>query len=315
MSFEQIIGHEKIIKHFKNAITNDRVAHSYLFEGSKGIGKRTMGKALAKELLSQDKTMNITNHPDFKIIETTDSTIKKEMIKELQKDIKIKPHSGNKKVYIISEGEKMTPEAQNSFLKTLEEPPSYVTIIITTTNKEKLLKTIVSRCQPVEFHLISTKKIEDLLVEKYKKTYDQAKFIANFSNGIVGRAILLCEGELETLREDTLRAIDNTIKSGKEKVFTTSEFFEKNKESIDEILDMMTLYFRDILIYAETNCEDFIINSDKMESIKSHSNYLAKHSLHDIINSIMITKHKIDLKVNFSLCIEMMLLEIQEGGK
>lgn len=315
MSFEQILGHENIIKNFKYAMENDRIAHSYLFEGPKGIGKKTMGKALAKMLLSQPKSMDIVNHPDFKIIETAENIIKIDKIEELQKDIKVKPHDGGKKIYIICEADKMNVASQNKFLKTLEEPPPYVTIILTTTNKEKLLPTIVSRCQPVVFHIVNTTKIENLLVEKYEKTREQAKFIANFSNGILGRAILLCKSEFETMREDTLTAIDNTIRSGKEKVFTTSDFFEKNKESIDEILDIMIFYFRDILIYGETGSGEHIINSDKMESIKNQSNYLGKHQLHDIINSIMITKQNIDLKVNFSLCIEMMLLEIQEGGR
>ena len=315
MNSENIIGHETLIKNFEMAISNNRVAHSYLFEGPKGIGKKTVGKLLAKMLLVQDKAMDMANHPDFKIIETQKDIISVEQIEDLQKDIKIKPHDGGKKVYIICDADKMNTTSQNKFLKTLEEPPSYVIIILTTTNKEKLLATIVSRCQPVIFHLVNTEEISHFLVETYGKTAEQAKFIANFSNGTVGRAILLCQDDFQAIREETLSAIDITIKSGKEKVFATSDFFEKNKSWIDEILDMMIFYFRDIMIYGETACESHIINSDKIRDIKNQSNLLDKHRLHGIINSIMETKQNIDLKVNFSLCIEMMLLEIQEGGR
>ena len=99
----------------------------------------------------------------------------------------------------------------------------------------------------------------------------------------------------------------------KEKIFTTREFFEKNKDDIVEILDIMLFYFRDALIYAETGSDKHIINKDKIDFIKTHYNQLEKNALHDIIETVLVTKDNIDLKVNFSLNIEMMLLEIQEG--
>ena len=326
MNLDEIVGHEKIINNFKNAIINGQIAHSYIFEGPKSIGKKTIATALAKTLLCEKKLTEACgicgscvqfeheNQPDFKIIDNLENTIKKSDIQELQKDIKIKPFKGNRKVYIVCQAENMTAEAQNSFLKTLEEPPDFAIIILTTENKEKLLPTIISRCQLVAFNYVDITKIENMLVNKFNNTSEQASFISNFSNGVVGRAILLSESEeFEELREQTLKAIDTTITQSKEKIFTTSEFFEKNKDDINEILNIMLFYFRDLIIYSETNSSRHIINKDKIELITTHYNHIEKSALHDIIDTVLSTKENIDLKVSFSLNIELMLLEIQEG--
>lgn len=312
MNFDHIVGHEKIINNFKNAIDNKQIAHSYIFEGPRSIGKKTTALALARALLGQD--FQTENQPDFFIIDNDDNTIKKEEIEELQKDIKVRPFAGNKKVYVICEAEKMTRSAQNSFLKTLEEPPDYASIILTSVNKNKLLRTIVSRCQLVSFNHVRSEKIEELLIDKYKKDEKDASFLASFSQGIVGRAInLSMDDKFSNLREETIEAIDTTITSSKEKIFTTSVFFEKNKDDIEEILDIMLFYFRDLAIYKEIRNDRHIINSDLMDKIKNHSNKLENKALHDIIQVILDTKENINLKVNFSLNIEIMLLEIQEG--
>lgn len=312
MSFDHIVGHEKIINNFKNAIDNKQVAHSYIFEGPKSVGKKTTALALSKALLGQG--LQTENQPDLFIIDTDKNTIKKEQIEELQKDIKVRPFAGNKKVYLVCQAEKMTRSAQNSFLKTLEEPPEYATIILTSVNKNKLLRTIVSRCQLVSFNYVTSRKIEKLLMDKYNNDEKNARFLANFSNGIVGRAIKLSrDEEFSELRDKTIEAIDTTITGSKEKIFTTSVFFEKNKDDIEEILDIMLFYFRDLAIYRETRNDRHIINSDIMDNIKNHSNKLENKALHDIIQVILDTKENINLKVNFSLNIEIMLLEIQEG--
>ena len=328
MNFDHIIGHEKIIENFKNAVTNGHVAHSYIFEGPRSIGKKTTAIALGKTLLCEAKKQEPCgictscmqfkndNQPDFKVISTEDNSIKVEEIRNLEKDISIRPFSGNRKVYIICNAEKMTVAGQNSFLKTLEEPPDYAVIILTTENKEKLLATIVSRCQTVVFKPTSASRIEQFLVENFNETVEQASFIASFSNGIVGRAVNLSQNErFKGLREDTIKAIDTTVMQSKEKIFTSREFFEKNKDDIEEILDIILFYFRDLIIYAETGTDKYIINKDKIDFIETHYNQLEKNALHDIIEVVLETKDNIELKVNFSLNIEMMLLQIQEGIK
>ncbi|AFS77194.1 DNA polymerase III, subunit delta' [Gottschalkia acidurici 9a] len=325
MDFNDVIGHEKIISNLKNTIRNDHVAHSYLFEGSKLIGKETLGKVFAKTLLCEKRSVepcNIcqsciqfdkTNHPDFKIIYPDGQSFKKDQAEEIQRDIRIKPFNSYRKVYILKDIEKMTIEAQNSFLKTLEEPPEYAVIIMTTVNKYKLVPTILSRCQTINFTLVESSKIEKSLVERLKKSDAEAKFLSLFSNGIVGKAIALSESEdFKKIREELITAIDTTLNEDRTKVFSTSEFFQENKDDIEDILDMILLWFRDILIYKESNNENYLVNKDKVHTIINHSKNLNIEKIHDIIETVINTKESIDSKVNFGLAIEMMLLQIQE---
>ncbi|RKD28829.1 DNA polymerase III subunit delta' [Thermohalobacter berrensis] len=325
MDFSNIIGHEVIINNLKKAIKNNSISHSYLFEGPKLIGKRTVAKAFAKTLLCQKEgtepcntcasciQFNSGNMPDFYIESPEGQYFKKEQIDKIQKSMRRLPYEGKRKVYILENIDKMTQEAQNSFLKTLEEPPTYAVIIMTVVNSNSLLPTIISRCQLVRFSPIENNKIKDFIISKYEKTEEEASFTASFSNGIIGKAIKICESEeFKQLREDVISIIDNTINSEKFKIFSISEFFEKNKESIEDILDMIIIWFRDLLIMKETDNYSFIINRDKIQILEQHSSKLSIDKIYDIIERVKETKDDIASKVNFQLAVEVMLLEMQE---
>lgn len=325
MDFEDIIGHENIIKGFKNAINNGTISHSYFFEGPKSIGKETLAKTLAKTLLCQkggDTPCNRCsscikfdsgNHPDFHIEYPDGNSFKKEQIDELQRSIIKIPLESVKKVYILDHVDKMTQAAQNSFLKTLEEPPEYMILILLGINSYSLLPTIISRCQLVKFNSVEKYKIEKALIDIYHKTEEQAKLIALFSDGSVGRAIELSKSEeFKHLRDETIEKLDVVTNGDKIKIYSTSDFFEQNKEYIDEIMDIVLIWYRDLLIYSETKSEEFIINKDKIDIITSQCRKLTKNKINDLINIVLKTKDDINSNVNFQLAIEVMLLKIQE---
>ena len=162
MSFNNIIGNEKIKSYLQEFINNKAISHSYLFSGQDGIGKKLFAREFAKMILclSDNKPCNScsscikfdsNNNPDFLQIEPDGNSIKISQIREMQKNVYEKPILSNKKVFIIDESEKMTEEAQNSLLKTLEEPPEYMVIILISSNENKLLNTIKSRCLKINF--------------------------------------------------------------------------------------------------------------------------------------------------------------------
>ncbi|MGF7058431.1 DNA polymerase III subunit delta' [Brassicibacter mesophilus] len=325
MDFNDIIGHEKIKENLQSAIKNSSVTHSYLFEGPRSIGKEKLAKVLAKTLLckaSGAKPCNTctscikfdsNNHPDFFIEEPQGDSFKKEQIEEIQRSMRMLPYEGKRKVYILNDVNKMTQEAQNSFLKTLEEPPAYVVIIMTVINSYSLLPTIISRCQMLKFTPMQNRKIEEALINMYGKSSHEARFIASFSNGIIGRAISLSQSdEFKKLRDDVISIIDSTINSDSFKVFSISEFFEDKKEIIEDILDIILIWFRDLLIYKETGDSRFLINMDKIDIVSSHCSKLPKQKIHDIIEVVRSTKDNIYSKVNYQLSIEVMLLKMQE---
>ena len=139
--FEKIIGNDKIKKEIEKSVKETKTSHSYLFIGTEGIGKKLIAKEFAKMLLCLNENkycnnckscieFNSNNNPDFLYIEPKENSLKIEQIRELQKKIQEKPIISTNKVYIINDADKMTQEAQNCLLKTLEEPPDYATIIL-----------------------------------------------------------------------------------------------------------------------------------------------------------------------------------------
>ena len=126
MYFENIIGQDFAKKYLTNSIKKNKINHAYMFEGIDGIGKKNLAKELSKILLD---TENVENSPDYINIYPDGNSIKIAQIRKLQTDIIVKPHK-KYKIYIINQAEKMTVEAQNALLKTLEEPPEYAIIIL-----------------------------------------------------------------------------------------------------------------------------------------------------------------------------------------
>ena len=177
MSFNNIIGNEKIKSYLQEFINNKAISHSYLFSGQDGIGKKLFAREFAKMILclSDNKPCNScsscikfdsNNNPDFLQIEPDRNSIKISQIREMQKNVYEKPILSNKKVFIIDESEKMTEEAQNSLLKTLEEPPEYMVIILISSNENKLLNTIKSRCLKINFLNIDNVELKSYIKEK-----------------------------------------------------------------------------------------------------------------------------------------------------
>lgn len=178
MIFRDIIGNEKNKKLLRNIIDTNNTAHSYMFIGKDSIGKQLFAKEFAKAILciNEDKPCNkcksciefdTYNNPDFSIIEPDGNSIKIDQIRELTKKVYEKPVISHRKVYIINDSDYMTKEAQNSLLKTLEEPPKYVTIILITSNENLFLPTIKSRCTKVSFNKLTNEELKKILEKEY----------------------------------------------------------------------------------------------------------------------------------------------------
>ena len=175
MDFKDLIGNNKIKDYLINSASNNQMLHSYMFSGREGIGKKLFAKIFAKMILclSEDKPCNACkscisfegeNHPDFmQINEENGKSIKIEQIRLMQEKVVEKPIISDKKVYIINDAELLTKEAQNCLLKTLEEPPEYVIIILIVSNESKILNTVKSRCVKIEFEKISDEEINNYL--------------------------------------------------------------------------------------------------------------------------------------------------------
>ena len=293
MNFNHIIGNEPIKQLLTKTIQNKTNTHSYLFIGQEGIGKQLFAKEFAKAILcleEKEKPCNkckaciefeTSNNPDYNEIKTEENSIKIEQIRLMQSKIAEKPIISNKKVYIINDSEKMTKEAQNCLLKTLEEPPEYITIILITSNESQILNTVKSRCTKINFN-----PIENGILKKYlEQTHNFQNITENMLkvySGSIKKALEINENQ-EIYNEldkyfyniEKLKIID---------VLNKIECLYKNKENIKEMLEY--------------------INVILLEKAKTNTQYI------EYIQQVEQTKQKIKLNANYDMTIDNLLLNI-----
>ena len=291
--FERLIGNEKIKEDLNLIIKEDNIFHSYMFIGTEGIGKKKFAKEFAKGILCLDKNkpcekckscleFDNNNNPDFYYIGLgEENSTKIDTIREMQKKIQELPIVSTRKVYIIDDFEYVTREAQNCLLKTIEEPPEFVTIILITANESKILNTIKSRCLKINFKNIETNKLKDFLEKNYKINSISENEIRLY-NGSIGKALKIQEKkEIYTKVESVFENIENyNIITAKNNL----EVLYKEKDYINELLDYINVIF---------------INKAK-ENIK----YV------DYINIVEQTKRKINSNCNYDMTIDSLLFSI-----
>ncbi|MDY6863423.1 MAG: DNA polymerase III subunit gamma/tau, partial [Thermodesulfobacteriota bacterium] len=180
-NFDEVIGQEHVVRTLKNAIVAGRIAHAFLFTGSKGVGKTSVARILAKALNCESgPTVNpcsqcagckeITNGNSIDVLEIDGAThTKVDEVREIIENIKYRPSGSRFKIYIIDEVHMLSGSAFNALLKTLEEPPEHVIFIFATTEAHKIPETVLSRCQRFDFRRISYKEILSHLISLTKK--------------------------------------------------------------------------------------------------------------------------------------------------
>ncbi len=300
MSFENIIGNNKVKTLLSNSIQANNVLHSYLFVGSDGIGKFLFAKEFANMILCNSEDFltkpckhctsciqfSSDNHPDFMVIDLEDGkNIKIEQIRYLQEKIAEKPIVSSKKVYIINNSDFMTKEAQNCLLKTLEEPPEYAIIILVLSNENKLLNTIISRCTKIFFQALSNSEIlEYFSNNNINNTFNSN--ILKLCSGSIGKAIEL---QSSAIHYDNIDSIISSLdKNNIIDLWGQSDILYQSKDNISNLLEYMNIIFMDKLI----------------------DNYNIRY-----INCVKIieqTKKRLSSNANYDMCIDNLLLKMWE---
>ncbi|WP_434564899.1 DNA polymerase III subunit delta' [Thermoanaerobacterium thermosaccharolyticum] len=318
----KIYGHKNILSLFNKIVSSQKIANAYLFIGESGFGKEFMAKYFAmminckngsKPCLSCPSCIQMIsgNHPDIFFIEPDGISIKVETLRNVViNNAYVKPYNSYKKIFIIKEAEKMTEQAQNSILKTLEEPPEYGLFILTSSKMEGLLPTIVSRCEIIRFTRESDEVIEDYLINEKKIDKSKAKKIASIANGNYGKANLLIDEGYSRIRSELGDILYNVINQDKALRLESFKFFDENREMIDDIIDIMFSYLRDLMILKLLGSEEYIINKDMVDKLKDFSGNLTGFKLNNIINEIEELAFNLKSNVNYQLAIEKFLLNI-----
>jgi DNA polymerase III subunit delta' len=309
VNFDQIRGHRKILELLTRVVHTKRLAHAYVFSGLEGIGKRLTALALAKNLLcpsgggescgtcSACIQVDRGSHPDLMMIEPEKGVITIDSIRNLKRELSRKSFSGGYKVCLIDDADKMNLQAENALLKTLEEPTPDTVIILITGKPYHLLPTVLSRCQHLKFQPLALFDASELImagvagVEK-----DDALLMASLTGGSPGKAFTLKVGQLKGLRDSWINQSRFCAQAEDEKFFVGEENFLSDKENVDLKLNLLRLWYRDLVLYKIYGNVDCVLNKDKTEEIASQSSAL---SLEGLLNALLGTeKYSTTLEYN-----------------
>lgn len=281
MAFENLIGNETVKKLLSNIVEQDKITHSYLFLGPSGIGKTLFAKEFAKMILCMGEQklcgtcksclqFEEKNQPDFIFIEPEDGTIKIEKIRQMQEKILEKPIVSSRKVYIIKDSDTMTKEAGNCLLKTLEEPPKFVTIILVASNESVLLNTIRSRCMKVLFHKIEQEPLKKYLEEHHIVEELTLERLKSF-DGSIEKALQI--EEKREVYDEIQKIFGNVEQYSLLDVKDRLEVLYKNRDIIYDLLDYINLIFIQKAT-INTNYINYIETIEEVKkNLKSNSNY------------------------------------------
>lgn len=326
--FKDIVGQEQLKEHMLNAVLADKISHAYIIQGEAGSGKEFIAKTFVKAMQCEGKEtkpceecrsckqIESNNHPDVIWVthEKPNSIGVEDIRGQVNNDVGIKPYYGPKKVYIIKEAEKMTVQAQNALLKTLEEPPAYAVIILLTTNAEALLATILSRCVMLHIRPVEDKRVEEYLM-KYLQVPDyKAGVCAAFARGNIGKAKALAKNDdfeqIKTEATGLLKYIqDMEISEIAAAVKKINEF----KLDINSYLDIMAVWFRDILLFKATKDVNSLIFKEEIQYIKRMAAKSSYEGIENMIEALDKAKSRLSANVNFDLTMELLFLTIKEN--
>lgn len=326
MDFYSIIGQSEVLGSMKRLLSESRVGHAYIFTGPAGIGKKTIAQLFAGLLLCENPQPNATcgkctacllnengSNPDYHRINTEDASIGVDLIREIQADVAIKPMYSRRKVYVIEDAGKMTDQAQNCLLKTFEEPPSYVVVILLASNYEMLLETIRSRAQRLNFRKYTYEQVYQAVAERYGRSSNLLELAAAYSDGNIGMALELAgSGEFTLLRNRVFELLSGVAKGRMDDVLEFTAFMEENKDSVNLIMDIMLLYYRDLLVVCETGNENMLINSDKKDMIFNNVRIYRSTRVIDNIEAIEAVRRALKQNANYQLAIDNMLIKLRE---
>ncbi len=292
MSFKNIKGNLKALELLKSGIAQDTLFGAYLFTGPEGIGKMLAAKTLAKAVNCLDKDDDSCDacssclkiekgyHPDVSIIDALGSDIKIEYIRQLQREISLRPYEAEKRVFIINNAHNLNSESSNAFLKTLEEPPKNSLLILVTSKPGSLFKTILSRSKTIRFYPINRQELEVVLKDSYALDAQTSHFLAYFSEGSIGRALYLKDRDI--LREKN-RIIDALFSAS---VGSPGNYPENKREDIRSMLDILVSWFRDIYLVKSGMPEKEMIHLDRKNDILRLVNRYSFPELDGVLNAI-----------------------------
>lgn len=308
---KEFIGFENIINGFMKRADKGTLSHAHIISGPNGIGKSIVARMFAMKILGKNEDHDYADIIHYK---SNKASLGIDEVRKVIEETSKKPYEEDKKVIIIHGGDKLTTQAQNAMLKTIEEPPEGVYIIILTESLELLLDTIKSRCQ---IYKLTPLGKEDMIkyISRSGET-DKNRILAAlaYAEGIPGKADKLLNDEaLDKLRNLIMGLLNEVNNKNESLLLEYEDMLSKYKNDKDEILNLLSSVIRDIIIYKELENKDIIINIDRIDEIGELALTLSYNKLNSMLKCIEEARKNFKNNVSYSMTMSVMLIGFMEG--
>ncbi|MBN1464965.1 DNA polymerase III subunit delta' [candidate division KSB1 bacterium] len=354
MSFSDVIAQHRAKGILSRAIANERVSHAYLFSGPPGVGKEALAIEFAKALYctgagekpcdacSSCRRIRSFQHPDFRFIFPSSAknveeeravldsvmanpysrrkpwatpTIGIEQIREIRHTSTLRPMEG-RRVVILAEADKMTIPAANSLLKILEEPPATMYLILTASQVNSMLPTILSRCQEIRLSPLPDNEMEWTLIEKKEVEPLRAQLISRVSQGSYTRALEWLDESYSERRENVIGFLRCCLKDVKSQIELVEQWLrEYDKKIIKDILNLALLWFRDAMILTAAPLSENLVNIDQLETVEKFVGAFESIDFEKAFTEIENSVHMIDRNVQINLILIVLMIKLRQTLK
>ena len=326
-TFEEIRGNTPLVEQLRRSAASGRSSHAYLFLGGAGAGKRLIANTFAKALQCEGEkrpcdsckschAFNHGNHPDviyFQPLKNGKTYTIEDVREQLLETVDLKPFQYEKKIYIIEKADTLNIQSQNALLKTLEEPPAHAVFLLLAERAEAFLPTILSRVVVMKIRPLSAETIADYLMQAGHLA-EESHILSAYAQGRIGQALELVEDEgFREMRQEIFGKLEALPSMSEGDAYLLAKDLEGYKNDL-RFLDIMELWYRDLLTAKSLREEGYLIQRDKKDAIfraaKEPAALLAKKAA-----AVRTARMRLAQNANFRLTMEVMLMDLKETGK
>jgi DNA polymerase III subunit delta' len=350
-----IVGHERAVDLLRRAVQSRRIGHAYLISGPLGVGKRTLALRLAQALncerlgpgapgaspagnpLSGDDGADTSMppcgacrrcrliaseaHPEVRVVsvQAPHRVIRVADVESIQADAALRAADVYRKVYVLEQAELLHPDAANRLLKTIEEPPSSVVMILTTIDPQATLETIVSRCQHLRLRPLKRDRLTAHLADVTDLAQDRAELIAALADGCVGRAMSLATDERALERRSRILdelavVLDGDRIARLQYARTLGDRWSKDQDGIREILNIWLRWWRDLLL-VHSGLDGRVVNLDRRAELGRMARLVSPSEAGAAVECVRDTLQMLDQNVNARLALDVVTLDLPRAER